>query len=136
MTKEANPVFKIQNRLVTEKEFQETQIEWQVELDAQVKKLRKFVEANPDTPQNSPDKEENFSFRDQQAAQPDKADPSRTNLEPKIKGTIESQKIVESSDKIDPLVTPLVNNVAKERGKEYESSNRETAKFSKRSKGN
>ena len=117
MTKEANPVFKIQNRLVSEKEFQETQIEWQVELDAQVKKLRKFVEANPDTPQNSPDKDENFSFRDQQAAQPDKADPSKTNLEPEVKGTIESQKIVESSDKIDPLVTSLVNNVAKERGK-------------------
>ena len=119
ITKEANPVFKIQNRFVTEKELQEIQIEWQVELDTKGKKLRKFVEANPDTPQNSPDKEENFSFRDQQAAQPDKADPSKTNLEPEVKGTIESQKIVESSDKIeiDPLVTPLVNNVAKERGK-------------------
>jgi hypothetical protein len=48
----------------------ETVIEWQTKQNLPTEKIKKFVEANPDVPENPPDRNQQFSFRDQQAAQP------------------------------------------------------------------
>ncbi len=62
----------------------------------------RFVEANPEAPENPPDETENFSFRDQQAAQPEA--PVEESAAPKVEGDEpDTQKIVESGD---PGATP------------------------------
>ena len=55
----------------------------------------RFVETNPDAPENEPDETPNESDRNQQSAQ-EKPDPERTQDIPKVEGeTPDSQKIVE-----------------------------------------
>ena len=57
----------------------------------------RFVEANPEAPKNPPDKTDNFSFRDQQAAQPEA--PAKDDQTPKVEGDKPvTQKIVKSGD--------------------------------------
>lgn len=57
----------------------------------------KFVEANPNVPENAPDDTRQFSFREQQAAQ-EQPDPASTVEMPAVEGEIEdSQKILEST---------------------------------------
>ena len=57
----------------------------------------RFVEANPEAPKNPPDKTDNFSFRDQQAAQPEA--PTIEEEAPNVGGDKpNTQKIVESGD--------------------------------------
>ena len=68
----------------------------------------RFVEANPEAPENPPDETENFSFRDQQAAQPEA--PVEESEAPKIEGDKpDTQKIVQSGDpgSVPPL--PVVS---------------------------
>ena len=49
---------------------QQIEIKWSLEPpELNTKELKKFVEANPNSAANPPDKTQNFSFRDQQAAQ-------------------------------------------------------------------
>ena len=73
---------------------QEIEIEWTIQqLEETRIKKKKFVEANPNSPINSPDNTNNFSFRDQQAAQPI-ATPAKTKEDlPKVNGTQFSSKV-------------------------------------------
>ena len=78
----------------------EVSVEW-IPYDAPLIRPR-FVEANPEAPNNPPDKTENFSFRDQQAAQPEA--PVEEAEKPKVEGDKpNTQKIVEGGD---PGATP------------------------------
>jgi hypothetical protein len=80
----------------------ETVIEWQTKQNLPTEKIKKFVEANPDVPENSPDRNQQFSFRDQQAAQPLIKDKQILSKLPKIKGKYDSVKIVNSTES-EPL---------------------------------
>ena len=83
----------------------------------------RFVEANPDAPDNPPDETDNFSFRDQQSAQPEEAAPESPAETPKVKGEDHpSVKIVPDGvpgEPAEPLpVLPADSELAKnfERG--------------------
>ncbi|MFP6855088.1 MAG: hypothetical protein VB980_04835 [Opitutales bacterium] len=61
----------------------------------------RFVEANPEAPDNPPDETENFSFRDQQAAQPEA--PLDESEAPKLEGDKpDTQKIIQSGEPAAP----------------------------------
>jgi hypothetical protein len=63
----------------------------------------RFVEANPDAPENPPDETDNFSFRDQQAAQAKEVASESASETPKIEGEKpNSQKIVPDGDPVAP----------------------------------
>ena len=73
------------------------EIKWSLEPpELNTKELKKFVEANPNSAANPPDKTQNFSFRDQQAAQPKKTDSKELKTLPKVDGNENSTKIVPS----------------------------------------
>ncbi len=75
------------------------EIKWNLEAPKlNTKELKKFVEANPDSAVNPPDKTQNFSFRDQQAAQPKKTDSKEIKALPKIDGIERSTKIIPSTN--------------------------------------
>ncbi len=65
--------------------------------------LQRFVEANPDVPENEPDETDQFSFRDQQAA--DESERPVTDEGPDTEGEEDSQKIVENI--LMPEIGPL-----------------------------
>lgn len=72
----------------------DTEISWQITPeDPQLPNRMKFLEANPDVPENAPDKTSNFSFQDQQAAQLD-ARAKATEQTPRLDGEKETVKIV------------------------------------------
>ena len=73
---------------------QEIEIEWTIQqLEETRIKKKKFIEANPNSPINSPDNTNNFSFRDQQAAQPT-ANPEKNKGDlPKVNGMQFSSKV-------------------------------------------
>ena len=77
----------------------------------------RFVEANPDVPQNAPDDTKNFSFRDQQAAQPEDSIPTSKDETPRIDSETNTQKIVPagiSGEPSEPLpVIPANSELAK-----------------------
>ncbi len=77
-----------------------------------------FVEANPDAPDNPPDETDNFSFRDQQAAQPEESAPETPVETPKVQGEDHpSVKIVPDGDPADPaepLTLPADSELAKD----------------------
>ena len=73
---------------------------WQIEPTAEKTKIRKFVEANPDVPENPPDNTNQFSFRDQQAGQPRLHNKKNINQSPKTNGSENSVKI------INPIKSP------------------------------
>ena len=75
-------------------------IEWQITPKLNKYFEKKFVEANPNTPENPPDEVNKFSFRDQQAAQPEITKNNRPDLVPKINGSNRSVKIVDASRNI------------------------------------
>ena len=58
-----------------------------------------YVEANPEAPENKPDRSDNYSFRDQQAADEDPNDSQKDDM-PAVAGEEASRKIVQGS--IDP----------------------------------
>ena len=78
----------------------------------------KFVEANPNIPENPPDKKDQFSFRDQQAAQPQIIDKIKLAKNPKLKSQYDSQKIVEKNKEIKPNKTSIhrLNKEGNKRG--------------------
>ena len=83
-----------------------TEISWQITpKDPQLQNRMKFVEANPDVPENPPDKTPHFSFQDQQAAQPQtRAKP--TEQTPRLDGEKETVKIVSPSNEMLQLSPP------------------------------
>ena len=76
----------------------EIEIQWSVQqIQEPEKDSRRFVEANPNSAINPPDSTENFSFRDQQAAQPVLSKEKDNNSMPKTNGLEYSSKISPSS---------------------------------------
>ncbi|MGJ8638741.1 MAG: hypothetical protein ACSHYA_05050 [Opitutaceae bacterium] len=73
----------------------------------------KFVEANPEAPENEPDRKDQYSYRSQQAASENVSD---TLLEaPEVDGETDSQKILEGSlDQAEPLPPGVYTPVAKQ----------------------
>lgn len=65
-----------------------------VELTLEAEELR-YVEANPEAPENEPDRKDNYSFRSQQAAD-ENPEISQDN-DPRVDGSEASQKIVQGS---------------------------------------
>mgnify|MGYP003753786341 CR=1 FL=1 len=66
----------------------------------------KFVEANPEAPENEPDRKDQYSFRAQQAAD---ENPNEALLDaPSVDGEEDSQKIVQGAMEQVPPVTPGV----------------------------
>lgn len=83
----------------------EPEIKWEISpiLDSHSKP--KFVEANPNIPDNPPDKIEQFSFRNQQAAQPEKNDKAKLAKTPKLNQSNHGHKVVKINKEIK-LVKP------------------------------
>ena len=78
------------------------QISWEInELDPLPPQKNKFVEANPNVPENPPDQTKSFSFRDQQAADPVIQEKTIDSKLPKLDGKEKNQKIA-SADKKTP----------------------------------
>ena len=73
----------------------ETRIAWEVLPQLETQLTEQFVEANPNVPENPPDKSKQFSFRDQQAAQPEITKASLLQSAPVILGNEKSQKIIQ-----------------------------------------
>ncbi|MFQ3241368.1 MAG: hypothetical protein ACI9A1_001242 [Lentimonas sp.] len=70
----------------------------------------KFVEANPEAPENEPDRKDQYSFRAQQAAD---ENPNKALLDaPSVDGEEDSQKIVQGAMEQVPPVTPGVYSPA------------------------
>ncbi|NCG09443.1 MAG: hypothetical protein GWO81_07780 [Verrucomicrobia bacterium] len=63
----------------------------------------RFVEANPDVPDNTPDESRNYSFRNQQAADESPA-PLTGENKPRVEGLEQSQKILEGQLASSPVL--------------------------------
>ena len=77
-------------------------------------KDRRFAEANTDVPDNIPDEKQNYSYRNQQAAEENPFPLSQKN-QPRVDGTEQSQKILEGQFKQTPnkaqqSINPIVQN--------------------------
>lgn len=101
----------------------EVLIEWQIKQNLPTEKIKKFVEANPDVPENPPDRNKQFSFRDQQAAQPLIEKKKILSQSPKIKGKYDSVKIVNPTENVPlPEVRPPIKSEKKSQNPETKSS--------------
>ena len=74
----------------------------ELELEIIKPEAMRFVEANPDAPENTPDTTKQYSFRNQQAAEADPVPMSAEN-QPRVDGVEQSQKILEGQ-----LASPAV----------------------------
>ena len=74
----------------------------------------RFVEANPEAPENEPDRTEQYSFRNQQSA--DESPTEDANNLPKVEGEEDSQKIAEGSLEQSPPVESGVFSTAAPQG--------------------
>jgi hypothetical protein len=77
----------------------EIQIEWQNVPHPDNQLRPRFVESNPNAPENPPDEVKQFSFRDQQAAQPKIKEYTQLNKTPKIDSNENSAKIIKGKKK-------------------------------------
>lgn len=84
----------------------EIQIEWQNIPDPENQLRPKFVESNPNVPENPPDDVKQFSFRDQQAAQPEIKTVTQLKKTPKIDSDENSPKIIEGKKKQRKELSP------------------------------
>ena len=124
----------------------EIQIEWQ-NIPPPENQLRpKFVESNPNVPENPPDEVKQFSFRDQQAAQPEIKEFTPLKKTPKIDSNVNSPKIIkgkkkqrkELSSSPPPPLSSSPNNKIKLPTKlisskaEIEKADNETGSYSKK----
>jgi len=66
---------------------------------------KRFVEANSEVPENPPDETSNFSFRDQQSAQPEPSASTTTDDTPKVKGEEETVKVATAAEQTPPNQT-------------------------------
>jgi hypothetical protein len=86
----------------------QTQVKWEIEpLLPKNFEEKKFVEANSDVPENPPDETKNFSFRDQQAAQPQIDPKLHTDQTPAVKGSDDTVKIVPTERESQPEPDPV-----------------------------
>lgn len=105
-----------------DKDRKKIELKWEIQaLEEFEPNSKKFVEANPNSPINLPDEKQNFSFRDQQAAQPLPSMLKTKEMTPKLNGVEFSSKITPSSmespalKKIPDL--PVLKEHTKERQK-------------------
>ena len=85
----------------------ETKVTWVDPPKLEKQFAEKFVEANPNIPENPPDKVKRFSFRDQQAAQPVISSPTALQSAPMIPGKEQSQKIIQGGRNVNQEVITL-----------------------------
>ena len=78
----------------------ETEIKWQSKPPLENHLKPKYVESNPNVPENPPDEVKQFSFRDQQAAQPEIMKTTREQKVPKIESNDNSPKIINAKKKV------------------------------------
>ena len=74
------------------------------EIDLLEPEEMRYVEANPEVPENTPDRTEQYSYRSQQAA--DESPLSDSMDQPRVDGTEASQKIIQGSLEQTPPVEP------------------------------
>ena len=109
---EAAPKLKSSFRPLNMKPTIEPEIQWEITPLLETQSKPKFVEANPNTPENPPDKVNQFSFRNQQSAQPEKNNKAKLAKTPNLKHSNNSQKILEKNKEIKqekPTNSPLTN---------------------------
>jgi hypothetical protein len=95
------------NRSWQARPMTEAQVEWSPPPALPIHFTEKrFVEANSEVPENPPDDTSNFSFRDQQAAQPEPAASLVTDDTPQVKGEEETVKIADSAEQTPPPQPP------------------------------
>ena len=86
------------NRSRQARSMTEAQVEWSASPALPIHfSEKRFVEANSEVPENPPDDTSNFSFRDQQAAQPEPSASLVTDDTPQVKGEEETVKIADSA---------------------------------------
>jgi hypothetical protein len=91
------------NRDKQMKFMRETQVSWSPPPTLPINfDNKRFVEANSEAPENPPDETSNFSFRDQQAAQPKQSNTLSTDNIPEVKGEEETVKIASSQKQAKP----------------------------------
>ena len=95
----------------------ETRIAWEVLPQLETQLTEQFVEANPNVPENPPDKSKQFSFRDQQAAQPEITKASLLQSAPVISGNEKSQKIIQGKKEknVDQVANMIPTQAIKEK---------------------
>jgi hypothetical protein len=76
------------------------------EIDLVEPENMRFVEANPEAPENEPDRSDQYSFRAQQAA--DESPETTADNAPKVAGEEDSQKIIQGQLEQPPPVPPGV----------------------------
>ena len=95
------------NRSWQARSITEAQVEWPPPPALPIHFTEKrFVEANSEVPENPPDDTSNFSFRDQQAAQPEASASLVTDDTPQVKGEEETVKIADSAEQTPPPQPP------------------------------
>ena len=112
----------------------EIEIQWAIQPEQkETENDKKFVEANPNSPINPPDDTNNFSFREQQAAQPNtKPDETKADL-PSLDGVKFSSKVAQPSTASPSFKKlPDLQEPAKEKV-ENEEMKKELAKVSPKS---
>lgn len=120
-----------QTKPIPRNKTNEIEIQWSVQkIKEPEKDSRRFVEANPNSAVNPPDSTENFSFRDQQAAQPVLSKEKDNSSIPKTNGEEYSSKITPSS-KESPASSKITNEP---REKQKESVIQEVPKKSPQAK--
>lgn len=94
-----------------------TEIQWQNSPLSDDQLKPRYVESNPNVPENPPDEVKQFSFRDQQAAQPEIREKTTEQIVPKIDSSDNNPKIIDASKKLDkqpPSPLPLPSNSKQE----------------------
>ena len=97
---EAAPKLKSSFRPLNMNPSIEPEIQWEISPIPESQSKPKFVEANPNIPENPPDRVNQFSFRNQQAAQPKENDKVKSAKTPKLKHSNNSQKVLEKNKEI------------------------------------
>lgn len=101
----------------------EAEIQWTVQqIEESSVNSKRFVEANPNVPINPPDDTDNFSFRDQQAAQPIPESTKTKEMLPRSNGEEFSSKVTPSSKESSPTVKITENSKIKEIRNENQKS--------------
>ena len=100
---QSKPIFQAKNNSLDSAK-QQTEITWAIKpTEKPEPSSRKFIEANPNSPINPPDDTDNFSFRDQQAAQPTKTGIEPEDDLPALEGVEFSSKVAPSSQESPQL---------------------------------
>jgi len=109
----------------------ETEINWQSKplIDSNLKP--KYVESNPNVPENPPDEVKQFSFRDQQAAQPEIKKTTQEKKVPKIKSNDNNPKIIAAKKKVNEVVQSPPPKLSDSNHKKKSTQEPKTLIFSK-----